>query len=434
MSTEVQDQPAVVAEGTSVEKAPVESTPAELLERGTSQKDSEEAVDLLSQALELIVIKHGELHPSTARYYHEYGRRLIESSKRDQDVFAKIESQVKNPEEEKQEQEAEDDKTEPPAAAAAVAAEEGEKPAKMEVEDKVAAPTDEKEAEPPSGKQEAPTEFLCGKQEAPAETSSECQTSAEMIEARELAWQLLETARVVYCKDEAKNIAEIASVHCLLGDVAMEDGNFQRAYPEYGKATQMYGKHAGMADRRLGGAHQLAGLCALYDQQNEASIFHYTAAAEAFNNALTELLVKEGVMETPNQDSEDIEFVDEELLEKLKEKLGDDNENVKKAYDLNGIVNNLIERVEEIQDQMEADAQNPQMKEIIMKLGQQIAEKFKNAQDSEGASAFDKPSEAASEGATEVNVLVPKKRPAPEEEGAAGTAAKRQKLETSETS
>lgn len=453
MSTEAQAQPVVSEvskEVTSTETPTptVESTtaeqtsPEELLKQGKSLDNADDGIDLLSRALELIVIKHGELHPETAPYYHEYGRRLIESSKRDQDVFAKIEAQVNKPEEEKQEdceEVASEEKetgaqTGTAAAEAASTAAEQDRPA----EDAGAKPAEDAGAKPAEGSAGSSGKMEVGEEERPtasakdeAISSASATDSAELIEARELAWQLLETARVIYSKDEQKNISEIAAVHCLLGDVAMEDGNFQRAYPEYVKATQIYGKHAGMADRRLGEAHQLAGLCALYDQQNEASIFHYTAAAEAFNNTLTELLVKESIMERPSQDTEDIEFVDEQLLEKLKEKLGKENPTVGQAHELNGIVNNLIERVEEIQDQAEADAKNPQMKEIIMKLGQEIAKKFASVQDKEGgSSAFDKPTSAPCEGAKEINVLVPKKRPAPEAEGDATGAAKRQKLDT----
>merc|ERR1711879_659783 len=109
-----------------------------------------------------------------------------------------------------------------------------------------------------------------------------------------------------------------------------------------------------------------------------------------------------------------IEFVDEAFIEKMKEKTGEDSEAYKEVMELNGIVNNLIERVEEIQEQTENDAKNPQMQEIIAKLGQKIAEQFAQQQGASESNGFDKPTTSAPcEGATEINVLVPKKRPAP---------------------
>jgi len=403
-----------------VSMASPEATAQELLEQGLANKDTDEAVDILSKALEKIVAEKGELDASTARYYHEYGRALIESSKADQDVFAKMESQTKRAEEEKQEEKP-DTVTEE--------AESGSQEAAAEKAAEEASPTassaDKASPESSAPAAEAPT-VPSGKAEAPPEkeeevASTDAKSSAEMIEARQLAWELLETARVIYEKQEGKQL-DIASVHCLLGDVAMEDGNFTRAYQEYVKATQLFGKTAGIADRRLGSSHQLAGICALYDQQNEASIFHYTAAAEAFNNVLTELLVKQEVMEAPKEETEDIEFVDEAIIEKLKEKVGEDSPVLKEANELNGIVNNLIERVEEIQEQMEEDAKNPELQKVIATLGKKIAEQFIQGQGGESATGFDKPTSATAtaapcEGAQEINVLVPKKRPAPTEEG-----------------
>lgn len=448
MSTEAQP---IVSETSKVEASEVlenkrvDRTPEELFEIGSTTECADDAIDFLSEALEKIVAKNGELHPSTARYYHEYGRRLVEASKADQDVFAKIEAKVNQPEEEKQEN-AEDEeavkkgeaeaspehKAAQEATGAGGAAEQTEEavkpaePSSAEASSKPTASSDEPVVKP--GKEEAEPSSKSEEPSAVVPTPSD-----EMIEARELAWELLESARVVYTKNEAEHTSEIAAVHCLLGDVAMEDGNFQRAYPEYVKATQIYGKHGGVADKRLGGAHQLAGLCALYDQQNEASIFHYTAAAEAFNNTLAELLVKEGIMETPSQETEDIEFIDEALIEKLQDKVGADSAQVKDAKELNGIINNLIERVEEIQDQMENDAKNPKMQQMIQKLGQKIAEQFK-AQEGETSSGFDKPTSAPCEGATEINIIVPKKRPASSGAHSAteDASAKRQKLENAE--
>lgn len=393
-------------------EAPSEPAPTELLEAGIALTDSEEAIDVLSRALELIVAKEGELHPSTARFYHEYGRALVESSKADQDVFAKIESETKKGDT--------DEKQEIPAEEAAKEAspknDEEATPAETEAapSEPSAPTTDATATEAGSSKAEAPSNEEGGEA---ATSSTETKSTAEMVEARELAWELLETARVVYEKSGEERHLEIASVHCLLGDVSMEDGNFARAYQEYVKATQLFGKHAGVADRRLGSAHQLAGLCSLYDQQNEASIFHYTAAAEAFNNALTETLVKHEIMERPAEETEDIEFVDEALIEKMKEKAGEESEAYKEVMELNGIVNNLIERIEEIQEQMENDAKNPQMQEILAKLGQKIAEQFAQQHEASASTSngFDKPTASAApcEGATEINVLVPKKRPAP---------------------
>lgn len=218
-----------------------------------------------------------------------------------------------------------------------------------------------------------------------------------MVEERELAWELLESARVIMSKDPKADPVKLAEIHTLLGDVSVEDGNFDRGYEEYTAAIKVYGKNVSLSDKRLAGAQQLAGICALYDQQLDAAMFHYTAAAECFNNRLTDLLVGEGIMEKKEEESEDIEFVDETLIDKLKEKVGEDSEVYKECMELNGIVQNLIDRVNEVDAQAAEDAQNPDMSKIVAELSQKLAEKVMSAANAESGApaesgnAFDAP-------------------------------------------
>jgi len=239
----------------------------------------------------------------------------------------------------------------------------------------------------------------------PAKPAAADEEKDDLVEERELAWEMLESTRIILQKNAELNASKIADVHTLLGDVAMEDGNFDRAYEEYTQAIKLFGKSASktLADRRLASAHQLAGVCALYDQQMEAGQFHYTAAAECFNNILTEILVKEGIMERAQEETEDIEFVDEENLKKLKEKVGAESTLYKEAMELSGIVDNLIERVNDIADQMEEDMKNPEMSKIVQELGQKLASQVASAMAGGGAQeGFDKPSAPTGEVSEEI--------------------------------
>jgi len=200
-------------------------------------------------------------------------------------------------------------------------------------------------------------------------------------ENRELAWQLFETARVIYANDEKmpdwEKSRKLGKVHLLLGEVALGGGNVNKGYEEFTASIKLFGKCLQISDPNIGRAQQLAGLCAVHQQELEAAQFHYTAAAENHNIHLEEILVKEGVMESkkPGEpESEDIEFVDMKYLVALKEKVGEQSDIYKKCFEIFGIVNDLIDRVEEL---MEEEAQKKKQVADVMKI---IAEKMKSGE------------------------------------------------------
>jgi len=357
----------------------------------------DKATEFFSLALELIVGDLGELHPDTCKFYLEYGKALLESSKADKDVFAKIaedhkqnnvgDKETTSEEQKKPESESptvtSESPTEKSESVASVTAD--SMPPRQELA--ASAPVQQ-----PATAKSSKLEVV--QEDEPAKPATD-EEKSDLVEERELAWEMLESTRIILKKNATENATKIADVHTLLGDVAMEDGNFDRAYEEYTEAIKLFGKSASktLADRRLASAHQLAGVCALYDQQMEAGQFHYTAAAECFNNILTEILVKEGIMERPEVETEDIEFVDEGNLKKLEEKVGAESALYKEAMELSGIVDNLIERVNDIADQMEEDMKNPEMSKIVQELGQKLASQVASAMAGGGAQeGFDKPS------------------------------------------
>merc|ERR1719333_717474 len=162
----------------------------------------------------MIVARNGELHPSTARFYHEYGKALVQTSKADKDVFAKIEAATASKDEEKQEKAKPADAgvSEPAAEVAAAVASPSNTSTTAAAEEQkaVAEPAAPETSAADGAKQEAEPEAADPK---PDDGGA---ASAEMVEARELAWELLESARVVYEKsgDASAKHLEIAAVHC----------------------------------------------------------------------------------------------------------------------------------------------------------------------------------------------------------------------------
>jgi len=352
-----------------------------------------EALDTYSKALEAMVSVKGELHVDCVLFYDRYAKALLESSKLSGSVFALIEQQKGK--------EIKQAPVEAPVAASPTVTEN-------------AAAT--KDTSSDVNMEEEKSEVPCYKVATENSPSEEkCEEKAgdkDMVGLRQLAWELFETARVILEKQEPRDNLRLAGIHQNLGEVAMEDGNFDRAYKELLEAIIILGKVVTESDERLAGAHQVAGLCSLCNQQIEAAGFHYTAAAEGFNFKLTNILVQNAVLERPNVDAPEIQFVKKDDLEKLKAKLGEEHADYVKAAELNAKINNLIGRVIDINYQEEEAAENPDIHSVVKDIAAKLAVKYAEAAQKGAAAVFDTASKSSP-----VNELVPtrneKKRPCP---------------------
>lgn len=352
----------------------------------------ESGIDQLSDALALMVKNFGELDSRTSVYYLEYGKALLAQG----DVLMNMLSSPQENDqdkvgqsEEKEPLPTEEEKTSKPEAPAQNISqsktgdvhdiiEDLDKKDKLLLQGEAGAisvlngtsgdtlQSDTKVCDPPTNPI-PPTED-------PSKVASD-----SAAENRELAWQLFETARITVANDEKMEDKEksllLGEVHCLLGEVALGGGNFDRGYGEFSTSIKLLGKALRLSDPKIGRVQQLAGLCAVQGRQLEAAQFHYTAAAENHNMHLEELLVVTGVMKAkdPNEpESEDIEFVDRKYLDLLKGKFGEESLIFKKCVDIFGIVNDLIDRVEEL---MEEEEQKKAEVANVMKV---LAEKMKS--------------------------------------------------------
>lgn len=99
----------------------------------------------------------------------------------------------------------------------------------------------------------------------------------------QLAWENLETARAIWSKDENTYSSELADVHLLLGDVAMENEAFEDALSDFDSALKA-GIAAGYneSDRRVAELHF-----------KKSAALHYLGrvkeALEAVHNAISSL-------------------------------------------------------------------------------------------------------------------------------------------------
>jgi len=365
----------------------------ELLESGRKllkEESYDSGIDQLSNALALMVENFGELDQRNSVYYVEYGKALVSQG----DILTNTLKKLLQ--EHKKDREQTEEKQQFPLVSDAQNST-SVKPHTDTYSSKEKELSDQNKDK--TREKGHPPEFLdCDVQNGTSAKSLEQtpsanveQSSVEQIksvgeaesaaENRELAWQLFETARVIIANDEKMDEKEkslqLGDVHHLLGEVALGGENFDRGYEEFSTSIKLLGKSLQLSDPRIGRAQQLAGLCAVHGRQIEAAQFHYTAAAENHNMRLEELLTEAGVMEPKNPDqpeSEDIEFVDRKYLDILKTKVGVESDLFKNCSEIFGIVNDLIDRVEELMEEEELK------KAEVVKVMKLLSEKLKSGE------------------------------------------------------
>jgi len=347
-------------------------------------------IDQLSDALALMVDNYGELDYRTSVYYLEYGKALLKQA----DVLTNI--LLPSPQEHNPNEKELSDEKEP------ISPEQNNtiKPKGLTEHKPYSKPEDvhDKESQnkkdPQLDQKEEVSnnihEFKTGNLQSTTQPSEPTNNHiAPPVESakdggaenRELAWQLFETARVTVANneklDDKEKSLQLGEVHRLLGEVALGGSNFDQGYGEFSTSIKLLGKTLPLSDPKIGRVQQLAGLCAVHGRQLEAAQFHYTAAAENHNMHLEELLIKEGVMtpRDPNEpESEDIEFVDGKYLDLLKEKVGEESSIFKKCFNIFGIINELIDRVEEFMEEED------QKKAELAKVMKVLAEKMRTGE------------------------------------------------------
>jgi len=351
----------------------------------------ESGIDQLSDALELMVKNFGELDSRTSVYYLEYGKALLLQA----DVLANIllrSPQEHDPNKGEQSDEKEplpinqNNTIEPETSTQNTRYSKTEDVHDKEHSKKKNSQLQQVEEDIKSvieiqtADMATPTIKACEPTNNPTTSSLE-PSKDSAAENREVAWQLFEAARVTVAnnenmKDKEKSL-ELGEIHRLLGEVALGGGNFDQGYGEFSTSIKLLGKALHLSDPKIGRVQQLAGLCAVHGRQLEAAQFHYTAAAENHNMHLEELLISAGVMQPrdPNEpESEDIEFVDRKYVDLLKEKVGENSSLFKKCSNIFGIMNDLIDRVEEFMEEEE------QKKAELSKVMKVLAEKMRTGE------------------------------------------------------
>ncbi|XP_072430465.1 nuclear autoantigenic sperm protein isoform X2 [Chiloscyllium punctatum] len=285
----------------SAEGADVSAEATKLLGTGKRHMVMEDfvaAVNTFQDACRLLSERHGEMADECGEAYFCYGKALLELARMERGVLGNALQGV--PEDDDEETAADED-------------------SKVENAENV------DDAADASGGDEN------------EETGEEKDAESEEVDNLQLAWEMLELAKVIFKRQERKEIQLCAAqAYLKLGEVGIESENYTQAVEDFHECLTIQEKHLEGHNRLLAETHYQLGLAYSLNNQYDFSLKHFK---ESFNviekrlAMLTERIEKaEEKGKSPAKDtdavSEDKREIEElkELLPEIKAKIEDAEE------------------------------------------------------------------------------------------------------------
>ncbi|XP_038650101.1 nuclear autoantigenic sperm protein isoform X2 [Scyliorhinus canicula] len=169
------------------------------------------------------------------------------------------------------------------------------------------------------------------------EGTAEKDAESEEVDNLQLAWEMLELAKVIFQRQESKKIQLCAAqAYLKLGEVGIESENYMQAIEDFRECLSIQAKHLEPHNRLLAETHYQLGLAYNFDNQYDLSLKHFKDSFSVIEKRLallTEQIDKtEEKGKSPAKDtdavSEDKQEIEElkELLPEIKAKIEDAEE------------------------------------------------------------------------------------------------------------
>jgi HAT1-interacting factor 1 len=274
----------------------------------------EMAADIFAQVLRARIARYGELAAQCASSYYRYGSVLLYQAQDNADVFgANLDTDVH-----------------------------------QDVEDKE---NTENTGTEDSNKDKR---MLAIDEEVAAAVAAEEEQGGEEIEATdlEIAWENLDAARAIWEKHPEQNCEELAAVHVLLGDVALENEAFENSLIDYQQALdyQKLARYAG-------------------DDRRTAEVYFKCVMALQF-------------LERPEDALVDVQRA-QDILEQKLQNLKNDKDS-QEIQDVSGILEDLQDKKTELQAQaQEKKAMSDAVRGALSKIQQQQGKEQEHQQEQE---------------------------------------------------
>ncbi|XP_005050163.1 PREDICTED: nuclear autoantigenic sperm protein [Ficedula albicollis] len=148
----------------------------------------------------------------------------------------------------------------------------------------------------------------------------------------ELAWDMLELAKVIYKRQETKEAQlHAAQAHLKLGEVSIESENYTQAIEEFQACLSLQQKYLEAHDRLLAESHYQLALAYHYNSDFDEAVLQFGKSMEVIDKRLA--ILTERIEKADNGSPEDEKEIEElkGLLPEIKEKIEDSKESQKSA-------------------------------------------------------------------------------------------------------
>ncbi|XP_034634315.1 nuclear autoantigenic sperm protein isoform X4 [Trachemys scripta elegans] len=222
----------------------------------------------------------------------------------------------------------------------------------------------------------------------------------------ELAWDMLELAKVIYKRQETKDAQlHAAQAHLKLGEVSVESENYAQAIEEFQACLALQQKYLEAHDRLLAESHYQLALAYHYNSQFDEAILQFSKSVEVIDKRM--------VM----------------LTERIKKAEGGSTEDEKEIEELKGLLPEIKEKIEDSRESQKS----ARVAELALKatLVGGATSSFTQSEESCSVSTIPvrKPADGASQCVTDISHLVRKKRKPEEETQQGDNEAKKSKPE-----
>ncbi|KAM9243787.1 nuclear autoantigenic sperm protein isoform 3-T3 [Dugong dugon] len=297
-----EDAPAPSTSADKVESLDVDSEAKKLL--GLGQKhlvmgDIPAAVNAFQEAASLLGKKYGETANECGEAFFFYGKSLLELARMENGVLGNALEGVHVEEEE-------GGKTEDESL--------------VENNDNI----DETEGSEEEDKENDKAEEMPN--DSVLENKSLQENEEEEIGNLELAWDMLDLAKIIFKRQETKEAQLYAAqAHLKLGEVSVESENYVQAVEEFQACLNLQEQYLEAHDRLLAETHYQLGLAYGYNSQYDEAVAQFSKSIEVIEKRMAVLNEKKEAEGSPTEYEKEIEEL-KELLPEIREKIEDAKE------------------------------------------------------------------------------------------------------------
>ncbi|KAI4591015.1 hypothetical protein MJG53_002064 [Ovis ammon polii x Ovis aries] len=298
-----EDAPAPSTSADKVESLDVDSEAKKLL--GLGQKhlvmgDIPAAVNAFQEAASLLGKKYGETANECGEAFFFYGKSLLELARMENGVLGNALEGVHVEEEE---------------------GEKTEEESLVENNDNI----DETEGSEEEDKENDKAEETLN--DSALENKSLQENEEEEIGNLELAWDMLDLAKIIFKRQDTKEAQLYAAqAHLKLGEVSVESENYLQAVEEFQACLNLQEQYLEAHDRLLAETHYQLGLAYGYNSQYDEAVAQFSRSIEVIEKRMA--VLNEQMKEAEGSPSEYEKEIEElkELLPEIREKIEDAKE------------------------------------------------------------------------------------------------------------